>query len=374
MSTIDGAPKQGTSSPSQAEAQGEAQAEAQAEETSETRPTGAALRRFGGYFSVTNIGVLYVEILLVVVFSFAAPHTFFTSTTLHAVLNEMALPGLMALALVVPLSTRTFDLSIGGGMTLANIVVAWLLVSHGWGLVPAMLATLACGLLMGLLNGVVVVGARIDSFIGTMATGALFVAVVEIISTQSISGTQIQQGSPFANIAYDTFLGLNWPLWITLAVALLLWYFQRYTVTGRRMYAVGFNQRGSQLVGISTGRLKFLALIVAGVVVALAAMLATSTFQTGDPNLGGPYLLDAYAAAFLGSTQFGGRFNAWGTLLAVLMISTGLQGITLVASATWPQDMFRGVVLLLALGSSNLEAALRARLWVRAKARSTARS
>ena len=329
----------------------------------------ASIRSLGRYFSFANIGVLYVEILLIVVFSVWAPNTFPTSTTFHSVLNQMALPGLMALALVVPLSARTFDLSIGSAMTLANLVVAWLLVSHGWSLIPAILATLACGLAMGVVNGIVVVGARIDSFIGTMATGALFAAVAEIITTQNISGTQIQQGSGFANIANNTFLGLNWPLWITLAVAVVLWYFQRYTVTGRRIYAVGFNERGSQLVGISTKRLKFIALVVAAVVVALAAMLATSTFQTGDPNLGSPYLLDAYAAAFLGSTQFGGRFNAWGTLLAVLMISTGLQGITLVASATWPQDMFRGLVLLLALGSSNLEAALRARSWIRAKAR-----
>lgn len=328
-----------------------------------------SIRAFGRHLSFGNIGVLYVELALVVVFALWAPHTFFTSTTFHAVLNQMALPGLMALALVVPLSTRTFDLSIGSAMTLANLVVAWLLVTHGWSPAAAIAVTLLCGLLMGVVNGVVVVTARIDSFIGTMATGALFAAVVEIISTQNISGTKIQQGSPFANIAYDTFLGLNWPLWITVVVALGLWYFQRYTVTGRRMYAVGFNERGSQLVGISTRRLTFLALAVAGVVVALAGLLATSTFQTGDPNLGAPYLLDAYAAAFLGSTQFGGRFNAWGTLLAVLMISTGLQGITLVASSTWPQDMFRGVVLLLALGSSNLEAALRARSWIRAKSK-----
>ena len=82
-----------------------------------------------------------------------------------------------------------------------------------------------------------------------------------------------------------------------------------------------------------------------------------------------PYLLDAFAAAFLGATQFGGRFNAWGTVLAVLLLGTGKTGLVLVGAKPWAQSMFSGVVLLAALALTNLERTLEARTWIQARRR-----
>ncbi|EFF89097.1 ribose ABC transporter, permease [Streptomyces sp. e14] len=336
-------------------------AAAEGGERERTRPTW--LRHLG----FTDVGVVYVLIALVIVFSVWAPDTFPTMTTVRSVLNGMAVPGLMALALVVPLSARTFDLSIGNAMGLSNLLVAWLLVEQGWGVVPAILVTLLAAVVMGVFNGLVVVGARIDSFIGTLASGALFATLGQILSVQSITGTPLV-GS-FSKVATTGVGGLDVPLFLMLAVALYIWFFQTYTVTGRRIYALGFSERASELVGVRVRRLRFISLIVAGFAVGVAGVLLASSVQSGSPNIGPPYLLDAYAAAFLGATQFGGRFNAWGTVVSVLLITTGTNGIFLVGGAPWAQSMFSGVVLLLALGASNLEQAIRARSWIRANAR-----
>lgn len=317
------------------------------------------------YLSFTNMSVVYAEIALIVIFSLWAPHTFPTWTTAKSVLNGSAIAGLMALSLVVPLSARIFDLSVGEAMGLANMLIAWLLVDKGWGVVPAIVVTLLAGVAMGLFNAVVVVKARIDSFIGTLATGALFATVATILGDQSISGPQLN--GTFANIATTSLGGIEVPVFLTLAVAIVLWYTQKYTVTGRRIYALGFNERGSTLVGIRTRRLKFAALLVSGTVAGIAGILLTSSVSSGTPGIGSPYLLNAYAAAFLGATQFGGRFNAWGTVLAVILLGTGTSGLYLVGGAAWTQSMFTGVVLLLALGASNLERAVQARSWIRAK-------
>ena len=96
----------------------------------------------------------------------------------------------------------------------------------------------------------------------------------------------------------------------------------------------------------------------------IAGVLLTSSVSSGTPGIGSPYLLNAYAAAFLGATQFGGRFNAWGTVMAVILLGTGTTGLYLVGGAAWTQSMFTGVVLLLALGASNLERAVQARSWI----------
>ena len=80
-------------------------------------------------------------------------------------------------------------------------------------------------------------------------------------------------------------------------------------------------------------------------------MILASTLGSGDPQVGVPYLLSAYAAAFLGASQLRpGRFNAWGTLIAVLLLGTGVVGLGLVSAPNWAPAMFTGVVLIAALG------------------------
>lgn len=320
------------------------------------------------YLSFSNIGIVYVEIGLIIIFSIWAPSTFPTMTTVKSVLNQNAIAGLIALSLVVPLSAGVFDLSVGNAMGLANVLVAWLLVNKGVGILPAIILTIISGFVMGIFNALVVVNARIDSFIGTLATGSLFAAVVELISNeQSIIGPQLN-GS-FGNIATTDVGGIQLPVILMVVVAGVLWFLLKYTVIGRRLYAVGFNERGASLSGIRTSRVRFASLIVSGVVAAIAGVLLASQVSSGSPDIGPPYLLNAFAAAFLGATQFGGRFNAWGTVLAVILLGTGTTGLVLVGAQPWAQSMFSGVVLLVALGASNLERALEARAWIRARTR-----
>ncbi len=317
-------------------------------------------------FSFRNVGVIYVWIAIIILFSFWAPDTFPTWQTARTVLNQNAIAGLMALALIVPLSAQIFDLSVGNAMGLCNVIVAWLLVEKGVPMVPAILLTLAAGVLIGLINATIVIGARIDSFIGTLATGSLMAAVVSILSNdQSIIGPQL--GGKFGDIATTSAQGIAVPVFLMLIVAIGVWYLLRYTVTGRRIYATGFNQGAARLTGIKTGKIRFGSLIVSGAVAGVAGVLLCSQVSSGSPEIGPPYLLDAFAAAFLGATQFGGRFNAWGTVVAVLLLGTGKTGLVLVNAPVWAPNMFSGVVLLVALILTNVEETMQARSWVSAK-------
>jgi ribose transport system permease protein len=332
------------------------------------RSVGGGWRRRLSVLSVTNVGVIYVLMLLIVVFSLWAPSTFPTWTTAKSVLNGSAIPGLMALALVLPLSARQFDLSIGNAMGLANMLVAWLIVNHSWGLVPAIVATVLAGLAMGLFNGVIVVLARIDSFIGTLATGSVLATIATALSDQSIIGNQLS--GTFSKIATVGIAGIELPALLAVVVAAALWFVQKYTPLGRRIYALGFNDRGAELVGIGAKRLKFGCLVVSSGIAGIAGVLLASSVSSGSPGIGDAYLLNAYTAVFLGATQFGQRFNAWGTVWSVVLLNTGTNGIFLVGGPAWAQTLFTGVVLLLALGASSLEQAIRVRSWVRAKATS----
>jgi ribose transport system permease protein len=274
------------------------------------------------------------------------------------------------LALVVPLSARVFDLSVGNAMGLCNVVIAWLLVEQGVSVVPAILLTVLAGVVIGLVNGVIVIGGKIDSFIATLATGSLMAAATTLVSDdQSIFGEQLT--GDFGKIATTDVGGIALPVFLMLFVAVGLWYLLDYTTTGRRIYATGFNQEGARLTGIRTSRLRFCSLVVSGTVAGVGAVLLTSQVSSGSPDIGPPYLLDAFAAAFLGATQFGGRFNAWGTVIAVLLLGTGKTGLVLVGAPVWAASMFAGLVLLFALGLTNLEKTSAGRSWIKSRRRGT---
>jgi ribose transport system permease protein len=326
-----------------------------------------ARRSWHRYFSVRYIGAIYVWLAIIVVFSIWAPDTFPQWATVKTVLNQNAISGLVALALVVPLSSRVFDLSVGNALGLTNILVAWLLVDQGMAMGWAILLSLAAAVLIGVLNGIIVIGWRIDSFIGTLATGALMAAATSMIcGDQPIIGPEL--GGTFSEITTANVGGIAIPVFLMLAVAALLWYLLNYTVAGRRIYATGFNETGARLTGIRTTRLRFYSLVVSGTVAGIGGILLASQVNSGSPEIGPPYLLDAFAAAFLGSTQFGGgRFNAWGTVVAVLLLGTGKTGLILVGAPSWSSSMFVGVVLLFALALTNFDKRLDLRGWIRSR-------
>lgn len=306
------------------------------------------------HLSFRNIGAVYVWLAIMVVFSIWAPETFPTMQTVQSVLNQNAIAGLVALALVVPLSARVFDLSVGSSMGLCNVVAAWLLVNQGLSVPMTILLTVGAGVAIGIVNAVVVVGWKIDSFIATLATGSLMAAAISLLSEdQAIIGEQLL--GDFSKLATTRVFGLQVPVYFMLLVALAVWLLLNYTSTGRKIYSTGFNEEASRLTGIRTRRLRATTLVVSGVVAAIAGLLLTSQVSAGSPDIGPPYLLDAFAAAFLGATQFGGRFNAWGTVIAVLLLGTGKTGLLLVGAPVWAPSMFAGTVLLLALGATGLE-------------------
>ena len=145
--------------------------------------------RLATQLSFRNIGAIYVWIALGVIFSIWKPDLFLTAQTAKSTLNEYAITGLAALSIVMPLAAGIFDLSIGSTIGFAGVFAGWSLNTLGLPPVAAVLLTLAVGLAIGLLNSLVVVRMKIDSFIGTLATGAIIAAL-----TLWVSGDEIITG------------------------------------------------------------------------------------------------------------------------------------------------------------------------------------
>jgi ribose transport system permease protein len=201
----------------------------------------------------------------------------------------------------------------------------------------------------------VVVALRIDSFIATLATGSLIQALITM-ATGDTPILDIKLSGGFSKIGQTDIAGVTLPVFYAVLVALAIWYLLEHTATGRRLYATGFNPDAAKLAGVPIDRLRFMSLIASGGLAGAAGIVLASTLQSGSPSAGSPYLLPAFAAAFLGATQLKhGRFNAWGTIIAVLLLGTGTTGLALANAPQWAANMFVGVVLIASLAVTGLQ-------------------
>jgi ribose transport system permease protein len=210
---------------------------------------------------------------------------------------------------------------------------------------------------VGLLNGLLVVRVRIDSFIATLGMSSILLAMIAwISSSQQILGLS----NSFQKLGTTEIFGLTLPVYLMLAVALVAWYVLECTPIGRHVYATGGNTEAARLAGVRTSAVVVVALVACGGIAAFSGLLVSSALGTGDPTIGPAYLLPAFSAAFLGSTQFrGGRFNIWGTVLAVYVLATGVKGLQLAGAPIWIPDLFNGVALLLAVGLAKYQGTAR---------------
>jgi ribose transport system permease protein len=303
--------------------------------------------------SFRNISALYIFAVMFIVFSIWVPDTFLQWNTWKALLDSQAVTAILAVGLVIALSAGAFDLAIGTELGFGAIFVGWLIVDKGVGVVPAIILTLLAGAVIGLANGILITKVRIDSFIATLGMSSVLLALIAwVSSSQQIVGV----GSSFEKLGTTEIFGLTLPVYLMLAVALVVWYLLERTPLGRRVYATGGNIEAARLAGVRVAAVVICSLIACATIAAFAGMLVTANLGTGDPTIGPAYLLPAFSSAFLGSTQFrGGRFNVWGTIVAVIVLATGVKGLQLAGAPIWIPDLFNGVALLLAVGLAKWE-------------------
>jgi ribose transport system permease protein len=244
-----------------------------------------------------------------------------------------------------------YDLSVGATMSATGITVAWLLIHEQWHTLPAILAAMLLALLIGLINATLVVVVRISSFIGTLAMSAVLLAYSSWRSNQEqLTGFP----SSFEHFGTRSVIGgVQEQVFFVLIIAVILWFVIEHTASGRFFQATGASEDASKLAGIRTARYQFISLVSSALIAGFAGIVLTATVNAGESDIGSPYLLSAFAAAFLGATQFKGRFNVWGTVAAVWVLASGIEGVTLaVGSKPWLNNLFFGVALIAAVGSS----------------------
>ena len=330
--------------------------------TAQQPPTGRKNRPAGGQF-IGTWGIPILAVLLFGLFSVLRPETFPTLVNVRALMANQSIPALLALGATIPIVTGRFDVSIGYGFGLAHIITLYLIVNQGMAWPLAATITIVVGVVVGLLNGLLVEVAQIDSFIATLGTGSVLFAMSGALT----GGGRIVPGvnglpPAFTDLVNSTVLGLPVAFWYLIVLVAVLWVVLEHLPLGRWFYVVGANARAAELVGIPKRRVVVYAFLFSGVITALAGILLASQQRIGNPSVGLDYLLPAFVGALLGSTTIRpGRANAIGTLVSVAVLAIGLSGIQQLGAQFWATPLFNGLTLLVAVGLAGFAARRRMR-------------
>jgi ribose transport system permease protein len=300
-------------------------------------------RRIPRSLQLSRFSGLYVWAAFILIFALWVPDTFLTTATAKSIAGDQAIATILSLGVLFTLACGEFDLSIAQNLGLSATVVGALMVKSGASPVVAIVLTLAAGATIGAVNGALVAVLGVNSFIATLGTTSVLLALTEIVSNDQFIGPVPDS---FQRIASGAPLGIPSVTIYCLLLAALAWYVLEHTPVGRRIYATGAGADAARLAGVRTARYVFCTFVASGVIASVAGVLVVAKIGSVSPDIGPPYLLPAFAACFLGTTQLKpGRFNVWGTVLALYLLATGVKGLQLTGGQLWITDLFNGVAL-----------------------------
>ncbi len=294
-------------------------------------------------------GLPLLTIALIVFFSILLPDTFPTALNARSIMSDKAVIALLSLSAMLPMIAGRIDLTVGYGIVLWHVVAITLQVNYGFPWEAAVAVTLAGGIVVGLINGLLVEVAQIDSFIATLGTGTILYA----IANWHTGGRQIMGLLPKGFIAINATWIMGFPIGAlyVLVLAVILWLITERLPLGRHLYAIGANPKAAALNGIPVRGYVIGVFVASGLLTAFTGVLLASKLRIGQSSVGLDYLLPALVGAFLGSTTIKpGRVNVWGTLVGVIILAVGISGIQQFGAAFFVEPLFNGATLVVAIG------------------------
>lgn len=298
-------------------------------------------------------GVVAALLVMVIVLSIISPQ-FRTVNNLLTLLRQASVNGLIAFGMTLVILTGGIDLSVGSVLGLTGALFAGLIVNFSVPIPLALLIALILGVVLGLVSGFLVGKTKLQPFIATLITLTVYRGFTMIYMDgrpiSNLTSDEYVGGSILKFIGQGEVLNIPVPVIILFVSFIMLYILLNKSVLGRKIYAVGSNERTAKLAGINTDRVKLFVYGMSGLMSTIAALILVSRLNSAQPTLGTGYELDAIAATAIGGTSMsGGRGKITGTLLGILIIAVLSNGMNILGISSYYQDVVKGLVILLAV-------------------------
>jgi ribose/xylose/arabinose/galactoside ABC-type transport system permease subunit len=297
-----------------------------------------------------NAGAMVALIPIMIILTFIAPN-FMTQNNLTNVGRQSAILSIVAIGQTLVLISGGIDLSVGATIAFSAVVLATLTAS---GISPfvALPAALAAGMSIGLLNGLIIVYARIPPFIATLGT----------LSIARGMALMLSRGMTVPNLPdFVIWLGNRDVLGIPVGALLALLIFGltlvmlRYTALGRGCYAIGGNRSAAHLAGIPVNRYTIQIYVITGLISGVAGVVLAGRIYSASGLMGAGLELKSIAAAAIGGTSlFGGEGSVVGSLIGALILGFIWNGLNLLNVSAFLQEFFFGLLVIIVVFLNQL--------------------
>ena len=305
------------------------------------------LSRIGGIAGFFEAyAMLLLTVVIAVFFSIlpATASSFATLANLQVLLAGMAVTAVISVAALIPLIANEWDLSVGAivGMT---AVFAASAMSSGTNWILASLIGAGLAAAIGIVNALLITRFGVNAVIATLGMSV----VIEGIVNQKSGGIAIASNLPtfLTDFGSGNFVGIPKLVYVAGAIAIGVWYLLDHTPYGRYMYAIGSSPEAARLVGLRIRTLIFIAFVVAALLCGFAGLMQIARSGGASPSVGPGFTLPALAAAFLSAAAIKpGRYNVWGTIVALLFLGTLNSGLNLAGAQPYVSSYVNGSALI----------------------------
>ena len=286
----------------------------------------------------------YGILALLYMFFAATTSGFGSSGNLRNILVQLVPVVISGAAVTLVMVGGSLDLSVSGSLALSGVMAAYLSAS-GLPLPLALALGIVTGAVIGLLNGLLVVGLGINAVIATLGTAYVATGIANLIS----NGSSVIVTDPnFSTLGIGDFHGVQYSIIVMFAVVVVFVFLERLTLLGKYTIALGSNREGARLAGIRVGRLRILLFILAGAATGLAGIVSASKLTSGQPTIGQGFEFQVIVAAVLGGVSLAGGIGtvpgttAGAAIVVVIGVALNQNGI----NSFWQQIILGGLLVI----------------------------
>ncbi|MDO4594633.1 MAG: ribose ABC transporter permease [Tissierellia bacterium] len=295
----------------------------------------------------SNLGTVIALIVLMIFVTILNP-SFIRSNNLLNLLRQLTINGFIAYGMTFVILTGGIDLSVGSILGLTSAIFVGL-AAKGMPMFISLIIALILGSILGLINGIFITKAKLAPFIVTLATMTIYRGLTLVYTNgRPIPGNR--ESRLFAFLGRGLVLNIPFQVILFFIVFIILYILLKKTAFGRKVYAVGGNEKASFIAGIKTDKVKIAIYTISGLMASIAGLILTSRLNSAGPQAGASYEMDAIAAVVLGGTSMtGGKGSLTGTLIGALILGVLNNGLNLLGVSSFYQQIVKGAVILLAV-------------------------
>jgi ribose/xylose/arabinose/galactoside ABC-type transport system permease subunit len=292
-----------------------------------------------------DYGIVFVLLILFALFSIISDR-FFSTSTVFTIMKQVSVTGIISVGMTFVMLTGGIDLSVGAVAGVTSVLAAIMMIS-GMPIWLACILSLVIAMAFGYFSGLCVTVFRIPPLIATLGVMTSLRGAAYLLS----GGVPVYGfDSSVKSFAQGTLWIVPYPVILMFVIFIIAFFVLYKTRTGRYIYGVGGNEEASRLSGVKVNRIKFKVYMISGFLAGIAGLVLLSRTNSGQPNAGTGYEMDAITAVVLGGVNInGGKGNIWLVIVGVIIMGTLSTGMVMNNINDYVQQVIKGLVLICAV-------------------------